>query len=148
MLNLGTPVLRTYLISNGKLASDDGLLTAGAMTRTDVTDSIVDMRALYGKDTDANNIVDTYDTVTPTTAAGWLQVLSVKVAVLARIGNFEKPAVSGGDCDATTVVPAWSGSATSPFQAVSVAAASPHRCYRYRVFETTVPLRNMIWAAS
>lgn len=148
VLNLGTPVLRTYLISNGKLASDDGLLAAGVMTRTDVTDSIVDMRALYGKDTNADNLVDTYDATTPTTAAGWLQVLSIKVAILARIGNFEKPSTSGGDCDATTAVPTWSGSATSPFQAVSVAAASPHRCYRYRVFETTVPLRNMIWAAS
>jgi type IV pilus assembly protein PilW len=149
VLNLGTPVLRTYLISNGKLASDDGLLTAGAMTRTDVTDSIVDMRALYGKDTDANNIVDTYDTTTPTTAAGWLQVLSVKVAILARIGNFEKPSTSGGNCDATTAVPTWSGSATNAFQAIDIATVtSQDRCYRYRVFETTVPLRNMIWAAS
>ncbi len=146
VLNLGTPVLRTYLIASGKLANDDGLLANGATTRTDVVDSIVDLRALYGKDTNADNIVDTYDNVTPTTAAGWQEVLSVKVAILARIGNFEKPSTSGGNCDATTVAPTWSGGS---FPAVNIATVtSQDRCYRYRVFETTVPLRNMIWAAT
>jgi len=158
VLNLGTPVLRTYLISSGKLASDDGLLANGVATRTEVVDSIVDLRALYGKDTDANNAVDRYDITTPTTAAGWQQVLSVKVGILARIGNYEKPSTSGGNCDATTAAnaPTWSGGSVAglvavanPFRAVDIATAtSQDRCYRYRVFETTIPLRNMIWAAS
>jgi len=146
VLNLGTPVLRTYLVANGRLANDDGLLTSGAATRTDVVDSIVDMRALYGKDTDGNAIVETYDNTTPTTAAGWQQVLSVKIGILARIGNYEKPSTSGGNCDATTVAPTWSGGG---FPAINIATVtSQDRCYRYRVFETTVPLRNQIWAAS
>ena len=146
VLNLGTPVLRTYLISSGKLASDDGLLANGVATRTEVVDAIVDMRALYGKDTNADNIVETYNNTTPTTAAGWQQVLSVKIGILARIGIFEKPSTSGGNCDATTTAPTWSGGG---FPAVNIATVtSQDRCYRYRVFETTVPLRNMIWAAS
>ena len=121
-----------------------------------MVDSIVDMRALYGKDTDADNVVDRYDYTTPTTSAGWQQVLSVKIAMLARIGNYEKPSTSGGNCDATTAQPTWSGSTASgsvatanPFLAVDIGTAtSQDRCYRYRVFETTVPLRNMIWRAS
>lgn len=146
VLNLGNPVLRTYLISNGNLASADSLLQNGAVTNQDLVDSIVDLRALYGKDTDANNIVETYNNATPTTAAGWQQVLSVKIGILARIGIFEKPSVSGGNCDATTVAPTWSGGG---FPAVDIATVtSQARCYRYRVFETTIPLRNMIWAAS
>ena len=77
------------------------------------------------------------------TGAQWLQVLAVRVGMLARIGNYERPSVSGGNCDATTVAPTWSG---GNFPAVNIATVtSQDRCYRYRVFETTVPLRNMIW---
>ena len=152
ILNLGNPVLRTYLIGNGKLRVSEALLSTGSATPTDLVDGIVDMRALYGKDTDADNIVDRYDTTTPTSSALWMQVQSVRIALLARIGTHEKRSVGATDCDATTAVPAWSGSTAAgpvavanPFQAISVAANSVDRCYRYRVFETTVPLRNMIW---
>lgn len=149
MLNLGNPVVRRYLIGNGKLQVQDGWFTSGTATTQDLVDGIVDMRALYGKDdgsvagTTANDgIVDAYSNVTPATSAQWLQVLSVRVGVLARIGNYEKPS-SGANCDATTTQPSWFG---GPFGAVDVATAtSQDRCYRYRVFETTVPLRNMIW---
>ena len=147
VISLGSaPVLRTYVISNSRLTSDDNLIVNGAATRTDVVDSIVDLRALYGKDTNADNIVDTYDNTTPTTAAGWQQVLSIKIGILSRIGNYEKPSTSGGNCDATTTAPTWSGGG---FPKVDISTVtSQDRCYRYRVFETTVPLRNMIWAAS
>ena len=47
--------------------------------------------------------------------------------------------------DTTTVAPTWAG---GTFTAVSVASGSEDRCYRYRVFETTIPLRNMIWRAT
>jgi type IV pilus assembly protein PilW len=152
ILNLGNPTVRTYQIGSGKLQTIDALFTTGAATSVDLVDSIVDLRALYGKDTNADNVVDRYDYTTPTTSAEWLQVTSAKIAVLARIGNYEKKSVGASECDATTVVPAWSGSAVSgpittanPFLAISVASGSEDRCYRYRVFETTVPLRNMIW---
>lgn len=157
VLNLGNPILRTFLIGgNGKLRLSEGLLSAGAAATTDLVDSIVDMRALYGKDTNGDNIVDTYDATTPTTSAGWLQIQSIKIGVLARIGNFEKPSTSGGNCDATTAQPGWTGSTAggqiavaNPFQAVDIATVtSQDRCYRYRVFETTVPVRNMIWRVS
>lgn len=148
ILNLGNPIFRTYLVSSGKLQSQDSLLQNGAATTSDLVDSIIDLRALYGKDTDNDNIVDTWDMTTPTTSAGWLQVLAIRVGVLARSGNYEKPSTSGGDCDATTAVPTWLGAGTNPFRAISVTAGSADRCYRYRVFETTIPLRNMIWRAS
>ena len=155
ILNLGNPTLRTFLIGNGKLRVSETLLSAGASTPTDLVDGIVDLRALYGKDTDDNNAVDTYNTTTPATSAAWLQVLSVKVGILARIGTYEKKSAGATECDATTAVPTWSGSTAAgqitvanPFRAISVASGSEDRCYRYRVFETTVPLRNMIWRLS
>ena len=148
ILNLGNPVIRRYAIGiNKKLLVSEGWFVSGSPTTQDLVDGIVDMRALYGKDdgsvvgTTANDgVVDAYNNVTPASGPEWLQVLSVRIGILARIGNYEKP--SGADCGATTAVPTWSG---GNFSAVSVAPGSQDRCYRYRVFETTVPLRNMIW---
>ena len=162
VIDMGNPVVRTYQIANGNLQLADTMLIAGGGAPTDVVDGIVDLRAEYGKDDGVNNgtvtnttytandgIIDSFDNVAPVTAADWSQVLAVRVAVLARIDNYEKPSVSGGNCDATTVMPSWSGSAADPFTAIDVAtAASQDRCFRYRVFETTIPLRNMIWRAS
>jgi type IV pilus assembly protein PilW len=155
ILNLGDPVVRTYQINitTGKLQVSESLFSTGASPAVDLVDGIIDMRALYGKDdgsvagTTANDgIVDVYNNTTPTTGAQWLQVLAVRIGMLARIGNYERPSVSGGNCDATTVAPTWSG---GNFPAVDIATVtSQDRCYRYRVFETTVPLRNMIWRIS
>ena len=141
--NLGTPVVRTYSISKEKLRVTDPLLAAAGGSAQDLVDGIVDFRAQYGKDTDSDGDVDTWDKTAPTTAALWLQVQVVRVAVLARIGNYEKPTVAGANCDATTVAPTWAGGS---FPAIDIATVtSQDRCYRYRSFETTVPLRNMIW---
>ena len=162
VFDLGQLRRRNFAIVNNNLRATDSLLSDGSTTAFDVVDGIVDMRAQYGKDNGVNNgtvtnttyaandgIIDGFDTTLPVTAADWTQVLAVRIGVLARIGNYEKPSVSGGNCDATTVLPTWSGSAASPFSAVDVATVtSQARCFRYRVFETVVPLRNMIWRAS
>jgi type IV pilus assembly protein PilW len=155
ILNLGDPVLRTYQIGGGKLQVVETLLSAANTTPVNLVDSIVDLRALYGKDTNNDNVVDTYNMTTPTTSAQWLQVQAVKIGILARIGTHEKP-TAGANCDATTATPTWSGSAVAgpvtvanPFRAINVTTVtSLDRCYRYRVFETTVPLRNIIWRVS
>jgi type IV pilus assembly protein PilW len=161
LINLGAnPVIRTYSINSGKLrTTDPRALGAGeANAQVDVMDGIVDLRAQYGKDNGVNNgtvsapvyvandfLVDQYSATTPANSAEWQQVLSIRVGLLARIGSYEKPNAAG-ECDTTTVAPAWAG---GTFPGIDVATAtSQDRCYRYRVFETTVPLRNMIWRAS
>ena len=162
VFDLGDAIIRTYEITNNNLQAADTMLVAAGGAPTDLVNGIVDLRAQYGKDNGVNNgtvtnttyaandgIIDGFDNTAPVTAADWTQVLAVRIAVLARSGNYEKPSVSGGNCDATTVLPTWSGSAASPFNAVDVATVtSQARCFRYRVFETVVPLRNMIWRAS
>ena len=146
IMNLGNPIVRTYSINNRKLRVTDGLLQSGAGMPRDLVDDILDMRAEYGKDTNGDGIVDTWNNVKPANSTEWQGVLAARVAVLARIGNFERPSVSGGNCDATTAAnaPTWSGA--TQFTKIDVATVtSEDRCYRYRVFETTIPLRNMIW---
>ena len=147
VLNLGSPVVREYSITSGKLRLTDLIAQAAGTAGQDLVDGIVDLRAQYGHDSNSDGKVDTWNSITPATSADWGKVLAFRMAVLARIGNFEKPSVSGGDCDATSAAPTWSGSAIDggAFAKLSFAALSQDRCYRYRVFETTVPLRNMIW---
>lgn len=151
ILNLGNPIVRTYSINSNRLRVTDSLLQAGGAAPLDIVEGIVDMRAQYGKDNGASGgtandgIVDEYSNVTPTTSAAWQQVLSIRMGLLARVGVYEKP-TAGSNCDATTTARTWSG---GTFTKLDVATAtSEDRCYRYRVFETTIPLRNMIWRAA
>lgn len=67
------------------------------------------------------------------------RIRAVRLAVLARSAIAEKPSAPG-PCDTTTVAPTWSGGAFN--------MPANWQCYRYRVFETVVPLRNVIWGKS
>jgi type IV pilus assembly protein PilW len=144
---------------------------------TAVADNIVHMRALYGLDDGINDgsvtfagtfvagdgLVDRFVSATTFNAAGapWQSIIAVRVAIVARSALAEKPRGSNGaNCDATTdgtegpsvpdQRPVWSGgvidvSATGDPSPTSMLY---WKCYRYRVFETTVPLRNWIWKSS
>ena len=155
LFNLGNPIWRTYSIDSAatksKLQIQEVMTSAGgptaATTATPIIDDIVDLQAQYGKDTDDNGIVETWNNVTPTNGAQWQQVLAIRVAVLARSGNYERPEVAGGACEATTTDnrPKWGDAGSlQDFPVLMVAGALPS-CYKYRVFETIIPLRNMIW---
>jgi len=102
------------------------------------------MKAQYGKDdggggTPGDGIVDTYDNVTPTTAAQWSQVLAVRIGIVARAATPEKPSGTGG-CDTTTVAPTWVGGT------FNLTADANWQCYRYKIFQNTIPVRNMLWS--
>lgn len=156
--NFGRPIVNIYSIS-GQSLQVANLFTAASSTviptytPTDVAivKNVVDLQAEYGKDNGVDNgtvsstsfvandgRVDSYDNVTPTTGAEWEQVLSIRLGVLAQSDNYERPANPGDPCSATTVAPTWAGGS------FAVPGGLPS-CYRYRVFETVVPLRNMIW---
>lgn len=153
LFNLGNPVWRTYSIDSAatksKLQFMEVMTATGGPTAAGgaipIIDDIVDLQAQYGKDMDDNGVVETWNTVQPVNGAQWQQVLAVRVAVLARSGNYERPEVAGGPCEATTTAPKWGDEAAlQDFPTLLVAGALPS-CYKYRVFETIIPLRNMIW---
>lgn len=154
IFNLGNPVWRSFGIDTNVAANSYkmqvseifGALAPGTNPWVHMVDDIVDMQAQYGRDTNDDGVVETWDTNTPTTATGWTQVLAVRVGILMRSGNWERPSTPGGACEATTAIPNWSGftesgAATDRF---TIPGGLPS-CYKYRVFEVTIPLRNMIW---
>jgi type IV pilus assembly protein PilW len=154
IFNLGsTPNWRAYSISNGRLQLTDQfrVLTQGAVSE-DIMDGIVDLQAQYGKDTTLpvpDGVVDVWTKCITSTCAGnpteadWIGVIAVRVAVLARSEEWIKPDNPGDPCSATTAAnqPTWAGGNFPTLQAPGVLPS----CYKYRSFETVVPLRNMLW---
>jgi len=163
------PVHNTYAIANKSLTLTSLFVPNSASASPQVNtvaDNIVHMRALYGIDTgpynaagDGDGIVDSY--VSATVFNGmmlngvtppWRYVLAVRVAVVARSALAEKPSEGAAGCDATTDGtesppgpdrrPKWSGGL------FNLTVDPDWKCYRYRVFETTVPLRNWIWRST
>jgi type IV pilus assembly protein PilW len=111
-----------------------------------VANNVVSLRAEYGRDTSApmNGTADVFDQTAPTTNCAWARTSAVRLALVARSAQFEKENV-------TLAAPQWqgTGSATPVLLNVSQnpdgSANALWQRYRYRVFETLVPLRNVAW---
>lgn len=145
LFNIGAlPVNNIYSILNAQLVQQQALFAAVPAAAIPLHDGIVQLQAQYGKDTNSDGVVDLFDEVTPATTALWAQVLAVRIAVVARSGLYEKEQVS------PATIKLWedSGAApttTGPVWTLNDAPGVEERHYRYKVFQTVVPIRNMIW---
>jgi len=129
------PVVNRYYVQNENLVLDPVLQGAVAQP---VAAGIVQMQAQYGRDTNGDGVIDVWNEIAPVTSAEWTGLLAVRLAVVARSAAAER-ADANGDCDVTTVAPTWAGGN------LDLSARADWRCFRYRVFESTISLRNMIW---
>lgn len=157
LYNLGqTQKIRAYAIRNGNLtlcdytANDCGLAAnnGNAAIWVPIASNIVSLKAQYGRDTNAspmNGIVDIYDKTTPTTACGWVSASSIRVALVARNSQAKQAGI-------TPAAPTWAGTsavaAAAPLPAnaadpINLAANANWQNYRYKVFQTIVPIRNI-----
>lgn len=142
LFNLGSlPMDNVYSVQSGELMLRQGLSGPTTLAAQAIFDGVVQIQAQYGKDlVGGDGIVDTFDEVTPATQAAWTQVLAVRIAVVARASQYEKDEVS------PATIQLWPDSAVAPTTAGPVwTLTADDRHYRYKVFQTTVPLRNMIW---
>ncbi|WP_167772973.1 PilW family protein [Ramlibacter humi] len=164
LVNLGTLVDQTYAIANGalmvrQLSSGGGAAPAYAAA-AELVPGIVSLKALYGKDTNADGKIDTWDTTVPTTSAQWQTVVAVRLAVVARSTQFERiqkpedmPTKAnlewhmGSDTVNGAVLPACSsgGGGCLP---IKLDHLPDWKRYRYKLFEAVVPVRNAIWSRS
>lgn len=149
LVDMGTLVRRSYSVSGNalQLASFDSA-TAGSSADT-AFPQIVNLKALYGKDTNADGVVDAYDAVTPTTNAGWRQVLSIRLAVVVRSVQYERedvtPALPAWDVGTDATVAGTLPCGASKCLTLQVNGGADWKRYRYKVYDTVVPLRNMLW---
>ncbi|MEW6513968.1 MAG: PilW family protein [Pseudomonadota bacterium] len=79
-----------------------------------------------------------------------LLIKAIRVAVVARSGLWEKDLVSQACSSTTTPNPtgvcAWEGNPVSPAPVIDLSNDPEWQHYRYKVFEVTIPLRNVIWS--
>ena len=154
MYSLGpTPQLDVWTVGAG-----------GTLTRTDLihgtppldaAERVVNLKAEYGIDTDADLRPDTWTTVPP---ADWTTVLAVRVALLVRGQQFETTTDPNfaTPVGVTPNAPTWAGGAFFMTNVDGTAdtfnntTSDPNnwRFYRYRVYERVIPLRNMIWGTA
>lgn len=132
-----------FSISSRQLSIQKGSGAAVA-----IAPEIMDMQAQYGLVSGASG-TPTWQTATSTwagslTKAQSSQIKAIRVALIARSGEYEKPTNTAGTCDTTTSTVGLSSWATFD----TTAWPSDWQCYRYKVFETVIPLRNIIWSAT
>ena len=154
LYNMGqAPKVLAYAIRSGNLTVCDYLAndcgaggsTGSATVWVPIASNVISLRAQYGHDsnTPMDAIVDIYDQITPTTACGWVKTPAVRLVLVARSGLYEKTAV-------TSAAPTWlatnagnpAGSASTP---IVLSANTNWQNYRYKVFQTVVPIRNVAW---
>jgi len=135
---------RTYRINaNYQLELVDPVPAVAAQ----LAPEIVAMQAQYGitaggGSQQVNDWVDATGVwVSPLSTTDIARIKAVRVALVARSAQADKPDTSG-NCATTTSTDDWSSWAE--FGAVE--ALPDWQCYRYKVYETVIPLRNIIWS--
>jgi type IV pilus assembly protein PilW len=156
VLNMGKPVATTYSIANNalmmrSLAINDATREPTFPAANEIFPNIVQLQALYGRDTTAtpDGTVDIWDTITPATNDAWRRVIAVRIAVVSRSTQYEKEDVTHDNLawDVGGAVPVTGSTTCGGSRCLSIKLdhLDDYRRYRYRLFETIVPLRNMIW---
>lgn len=146
--NMGNAPLTaaTYSILNNQLVRVDDM---GSATPVQIADGIVQMKVLYGVDVNADNQISAseWSNVSPATPLAWQRLFAVKLALVARSALKEKADPLTGLCKITETHPQWYGAGPSGGDIDLRVDADPDwKCYRYKVFQTVVPIRNMSWA--
>lgn len=152
LMNVGSFMSHTYSIdASSNLVFTDYSSATNTNSSQILSSDVVSIQAEYGFDTRAgaqtDAQVDTWGaTMIDADASGTIgdagdinRIYALRFALVARNGLREKADPVTGICNTTTVGPAWAGGT------ISLAADANWQCYRYKTFETIVPLRNMLW---
>ncbi|MBK8113790.1 MAG: PilW family protein [Candidatus Accumulibacter sp.] len=158
LFNLGNnPRILAYAVRAGNLTVCDYLAAdcGAACTALDpptcsvawvpIANNIVSLRAQYGHFTPTPPTI-TWDRTTPqqptppdqeNLACQWARASALRIAVVARNSQVDQGMV-------TALAPVWAGSDGA---AIDLSDRANWQNYRYKVFETVIPLRNLGWMA-
>ena len=161
----------TYAVNQATGNLDRTVLVNGGATTTPSVVGVVNLQAQYGVSASAtsNQVIQwvdataagTWDPAT-ITVANRNRIKALRISVIARNAKIEPSAVTSACSSTTTATPtglcAWNATTALPNPITAPFIASPAPAvdlnpadanwarYRYRVFETIVPLRNVVWA--
>ena len=173
VFNLGparTLSFHTWSVRNGVLMVRATNMAGAAAAPVSVVDNIVALKAQYGFDTRlgnaftprggmqigvwSNTMINADGVGADGDAGDFQRIAALRIGVVARSKVPERPDPATGQCSATREKPRLFTAAapsTVAAQPVEVDVAVPGdtvgwQCYRYRVFDTVVPLRNASWS--
>lgn len=114
-----------------------------------IAPEVIDLQAQYGVAPVGSQVVGNSDW-TNATGGTWenpsmvdaKRIKAIRVALVARSTQYEKPK-PGESCKTTTSTMVANWSSWAVFNTAHF--PSDWQCYRYKVFETVIPLRNVIW---
>ena len=144
-----------YLQQENMNAADSGCGPQDATPVLNAVSNVVNLQAQYGVAAANSQEVSCWtgaaqsDTGCAISTGNWSapvavdvkRIKAVRVAVVVRSAISEKPS-SGATCDTTTVAPvSWDGG-----PAIRLAHVPDWQCYRYKVYQTVIPIINVIWA--
>lgn len=160
LFNLGGAPRRTiWTVSNGTLTfvNDFG----ASSSQVDAGSGVINMKAAYGIDSNDNNQLEDAEwvTVTPTTPEGWGHLMAIRISILVRGDHWDRehcslnPQYQSGAGAVDFVMNNVNGgadafSACTPGTVPADSDPNNWRNYRYRVYESVVPLKNMLWGAT
>lgn len=136
--NMGTMINRQYYVENERLMVRDLNLPTSAVPPENplpLVDGIFAIRAQYGRDTGTDGYVDVYDNTVPGASE---RLVAIRITVVAKAGTIER---NESVSPATLLL--WNGGTAGDGGALSLTTAQ--RQFRYRVYHTVIPLRNVIW---
>lgn len=127
-----------------------------------VASNIVDMQMQYGVANTGSQSVTCWTDATGNACAGsnWasptaaevLRIKAVRIALVARSAQKDNKRNTSGVCTTTPAAPvSWVQPATTPTSSaaptidLSASVGADWACYRYKVYQTVIPMRNVIW---
>lgn len=170
LFNLGPAealAFHTWSVTNGFLQLRAANLAGASASAQPVVDNLVSLKAQYGFDTRAAfnpengmqvgewsaSMIDADKDLVTGGPGDYQRIAAVRIAVVARSRTPQMPDADG-HCSATLNKPKVFVN-SAPADAVAPAPVEVEvavgadtidwKCYRYRVFETIVPMRNLAW---
>lgn len=143
---MGNVISRTFAVNGSTLVP--------ASSVTQLGNAIVNIQAQYGVAPASSQQVNEWVNATgiwaTPTAADIKRIKAVRIAIVARSTQMEKEDVSIA-CTSTTAanpqgVCAWGGTTAYPAPTIDLTNIPNWQRYRYKVFETVIPIKNVIWA--
>ena len=158
--NLGNAAIHVYAVRGGTLTMCDWIASdcTSAANFTPVVDDIVSLRAVYGMNLNPAPSASAGDGVTITWNRNDLstnvflpsRVLAVTLELTARSGLKEKPNAAGNcvttpNANKPDLSQAWIYDSMAGANIDLSTVSADWNCYRYKLFQTTVPQRNTLW---
>jgi type IV pilus assembly protein PilW len=144
------PQFRMYGVApNQTLVSYDLLDLDASAAIAPIAENVIEMRAIYGVDTNDDNVLDAWVNPTgiwsgatlrdgsPGSSARIRQIVAIRLALVMRSSLLERDPVAAS----TTFVLYGDLPGGSPTRTLNYVGGDAAR-YRYRVIESTIPLRN------